>query len=182
MLDLLASILKFCCISSSEWAFSGSQQRLETYMDLMSRVQKINQNLFSTNDANTSYALDVAELYRLAALIYLLRCHEDIVDNSEDLSSYVASAFDVLSRLRVCERPFPLLITGCEAKTDKGRHIVLALISNTISETKVRSYNCVRAVTESFWNLEDLDDGDKTPYISKMTTVISCSDIFPSFI
>jgi hypothetical protein len=181
MLDLVASVLKFCGRPESEWFLVDSAQRLGEYIDLKNTLQGIKQTLSSPWDVDKHYALDVAELYRLAALIYLIRCHEGMVDDSEALSSYVNDAFDVLSHFDICERPYPLIIVGCEAHSDSQRRLVLDLLANTEATTKVRSYTCIKRTVEYFWNLQDLDEAGETPYINKMTSVISSNAFFPSF-
>ena len=98
------------------------------------------------------------------------------------VSSYVTDAFEVLSRIEVCKRAFPLSIVGFEARTDAQRKLVLTIISNTQEEITVQSYVCKRKLIELFWNLNDLDEIRSTTYMSKLSLVISSSDFLPTFI
>lgn len=124
---------------------------------------------------------DVAELYRLAGLIYLDRAGRNAALNNSALQSVTESAFAVLEKLHTCERTFPLFIVSCEARTDIQRATVLRLMSNTSMRPAPTNIIRTHGYVERFWAADDLDVGQNTSYAEKMTAVLSSKDTLPAF-
>lgn len=124
---------------------------------------------------------DIAELYRLAGLIYLNRAGRNTAISNLALQSVTESAFTILGKLHTCERTFPLFIVSCEARTDVQRATVLRLINTT--RTRFAPTNIMRAhrYIERFWATDELDVGQDTSYAEKMTAVLSSRDALPAF-
>jgi hypothetical protein len=124
---------------------------------------------------------DIAELYRLAGLIYLNRAGRNIASSNVALQCITKSAFTILDKLHTCERTFPLFIVSCEACTDVQRASVLRLINTT--RTQFTPANIMRAhgYIERFWAIDELDLGQDMSYAEKMTAVLSSKDALPAF-
>jgi hypothetical protein len=155
MLDLLAEVFHFGDWLVANSRLTQSERKLFTVLD--GKLRAIQQDACSVEEPERAHASDVAELFRLAALIYLHRMYERLSGNSEPVPCFAEDAFDILARLRTCERAFPLFIVGCEARTDARRALVLEVISDTEVDTRTRSYACIRWYVKLFWNLDDLD-------------------------
>ncbi|KAL2825096.1 fungal-specific transcription factor domain-containing protein [Aspergillus cavernicola] len=182
MLDLLADVFQFCgtFTHKSTWIYRIEEQLLFHNTRLMrTRQQLLLQGL---TKVESSHIEDIAELYRLAALIYLHRMSGPLPGASTDIRIYKKLAFDILSRLLTCERAFPLSIVGCEAETDEQRSLVLSIISKTQRESNIRSLACVERLVKTKWIQDDLDEADTLPYSCRLSLIISSSDFLPTFI
>jgi len=179
MLDLLEAVLKFgeVLVASS----TLKSENIDRFRRLVSSIQGIRQVWGGKAVTKPSSVEDMAEMYRLAALVYLRRTMERFLGPSQSVIGEVECAFAILAKLRVCERAFPLSILGCEAQTDERRNMILALISKTQERGNIRSYACVKRLVTTFWNLKDLDTKDEIPYSKKMSSVITNSDFLPTF-
>ena len=132
----------------------------------------------SSSSDNTA---DVAELYRLAGLIYLYRACKSLPSTSPRVKEAIESGFAILRNLTTCDRPFPLLIIGCEARTDEDRLIVLDLIRRSRAHRKIGNLGVAKRFVEAYWAQSDLDTGDALGYVQKFDAIISASEMLPSF-
>ena len=121
------------------------------------------------------------ELFKLALLVYLERVSGSSPGQSEQMRSRLNRAFAIFSKIKTCQRHFPLVIIGCEATTDHDRIVVLDLISRTEKDSYVRSLQNMKAIIQSLWAQDDLSEGG-LGYKDKIKTVLSSSEILPSFI
>ncbi|KAF2470637.1 uncharacterized protein BDR25DRAFT_286748 [Lindgomyces ingoldianus] len=123
----------------------------------------------------------IAELYRLAGLIYLHRAGRKTITVKHILQGLVEEAFTVLQALETCERSFPLFIVGCEARSDRRRAIVLGILKATQIQFAESNVLRVRAFIERFWAQDDLDPNQDIDYSSRVTAVLSRTDCLPVF-
>lgn len=128
---------------------------------------------------NTKGALSL-ELYKIAMLVYLNRVTKGQLKQIVDLQTQIDRAFEILAKLDTCERQFPIFVLGCEAQCDIQRAVVLDVISRTMDSASSRSLNHARLLLQALWAHDDLSDG-KTQYWGKISYVISCCTIMPSF-
>lgn len=126
-------------------------------------------------------SLKVTELYQLAILVYLERTSRNFSGQSAKLSKMVSRAFDIFSELETCQWPFPLMIFGCEARSDEHRMLILELISKTERDAHVRSLGCVNNMVRFVWTQDDLAV-EQLDYVDKMSTILSTSDTVPTFV
>ncbi|KAF2637690.1 hypothetical protein P280DRAFT_520824 [Massarina eburnea CBS 473.64] len=124
---------------------------------------------------------DIAELYRLAALIYLNRAGYNTAISNPALQTITESAFAILDKLHTCERTFPLFIVSCEARTDVQRATVLRLMNTTRTRFAATNIMRVHGYVERFWALDELDVGRDTEYADKVTAVLSSREAIPVF-
>ncbi|KAF5602494.1 C6 finger domain-containing protein [Fusarium pseudocircinatum] len=76
---------------------------------------------------NNTEALAKAELYRLAALLYLQRVVP--ADGDEDLrEAYVQQALSIMSGLTVASSPWPCFIIACEVTLEEQRSQILQVL------------------------------------------------------
>jgi hypothetical protein len=127
----------------------------------------------------TSEMIRIMELYQLAALVYLNRVSEDLLDQSARTQQQIDKAFSIFSELSSCERQFPIFILGCEARTDDQRAIVLDLIARTKKGTSSRPITQVKLLLHAMWAQDDLADQELN-YWDKLSTIISACSIMPS--
>jgi hypothetical protein len=135
----------------------------------------------SATAIGTSEMTVIMELYQLAALVYLNRVSEDLLDQSARTQQQIDRAFSIFSELSSCERQFPLFILGCEARTDDQRAIVLDLIARTERGTSSRPIVQVKILIYAMWAQDDLADQELN-YWDKLSSIISACSIMPSLV
>ncbi len=137
----------------------------------------------SSTEANTK-AADMIRLYQTAAVIYLSRVAECISEEARYMQPLLADAFTLLSQIRTCELQFPLLILGCEARTDEQRITILDLVQRTEMTSYSRDLDCLRRSLRALWVQEDLcaDGHLQANYVDRMTSIISATRFVPSLV
>ena len=128
---------------------------------------------------NPGTMMDV-DLFQTAMLVYLSRSFKGLLDSGE-IEERIEGAFATFSKLQSCEKQFPLFILGCEARTDDERCTILDLITRTEKMASSRSFFLVRKMIEAIWVQDDLSDKG-IDYAAKMSAIISCCTILPSFV
>ncbi|KAH8817329.1 fungal-specific transcription factor domain-containing protein [Xylogone sp. PMI_703] len=178
MLDLLYAIFKFYELLGDSTTLSDDD--IIRFQTLDAGVQSIQQEwdpeLVTDDPASVE---NVAELYRLASIIYLHRRMEVLQGPSPLIEMTVDSAFAVVSKLSVCEHAFPLSIVACEARTDERRRQILTVMSRTEEQKRSRSYVCIRTFITAFWNQDDLDAKGDIPYSKRLDTLMTLSEFLP---
>lgn len=99
--------------------------------------------------------MSTAELYRIAALIYLLRVIPES-ENATCRSSYVDQGFRVLRSLPICTSPWPLFVLACEAPSDEHRIEILHTLDRMDQNRKIGNVFVIRNIIETSWNKQDL--------------------------
>ncbi|PYH46710.1 uncharacterized protein BP01DRAFT_381142 [Aspergillus saccharolyticus JOP 1030-1] len=121
-------------------------------------------------------------LFQCAMLVYLHRAASmDLLELAAETERRLHNAFATLAQLDACERQFPLFILGCEARSDHERSIVLDLITRTQEHAASRSLYLVRRMIEAIWIQDDLAKGPVN-YTEKLSAVLSCCAILPTFV
>ena len=123
----------------------------------------------------------IAELYRLAGLIYLHRAAKKTPISHSGVTKFVKNAFEILERLDTCERGFPLFIIACEARTDTQRGEILRILANTQKVLKVGNIIRIQRLVERLWTQDDLDSENQLDYSLKVTAILSTSGALPAF-
>ncbi|KAH6653261.1 fungal-specific transcription factor domain-containing protein [Truncatella angustata] len=137
----------------------------------------------STTPEDDSIA--AAKRYHLATQIYFARASQDPWEPpSARLDSLVDRAFIPHVGSTSCVHFFPLFILACEARTDERRAIVLEILDQSESRTRIRSMKGLKSVILSIWVQQDLhaDNDLLTSYYGIMSTVISSGNALPSFV
>ncbi|PYI20868.1 hypothetical protein BO99DRAFT_401540 [Aspergillus violaceofuscus CBS 115571] len=139
-------------------------------------------NISSTEiSPSNSRSRTMTALFQCAMLVYLNRASMDLLEPAAETERRIQNAFATFTQLDACERQFPLFILGCEARTDHERSIVLDLITRTEEHASSRSLYLVRKMIEAIWIQDDLAKGEIN-YTNKLTAIISCCAILPTFV
>lgn len=123
----------------------------------------------------------VAELYRLAGLIYIYRAGQRLSAHHTRVRAVFASALDVIRGLAVCSKAFPIVIIGCEASSDVDRLAVLALVRRMEHCRKMVDATGAQRFIEAVWAQDDLGADQEMDYARKLDAVMSMSRYRPSF-
>ncbi|KAF4494307.1 C6 finger domain containing protein [Fusarium agapanthi] len=109
---------------------------------------------------NSTEALAKAELYRLAALLYLQRVVP--ADGDENLrEAYVQQALSIMSGLTVASSPWPCFIVACEVTLDEQRLQILEVLYKMDAVRKIGNMHVTRTIVETIWKQQDLRAGDE---------------------
>ncbi|KXH39683.1 hypothetical protein CSAL01_03007 [Colletotrichum salicis] len=124
-----------------------------------------------------------SEVYRLSTLVYLSRTTDQGEQEDSGIAVLVERGLQLLPVMGTCERPLPLLIFGCEARTDEERHRILDLVSNAGKTLPDRELHSVKKLLHALWTQDDLhtDSILKPTYMEKLSTVFSASELLPHF-
>jgi hypothetical protein len=122
------------------------------------------------------------QLYQLAMLLYLDQSSKGLISQPTKKQQHIDKAFAILTQLGFCKQQFPVLILGCEARTDEQRAVILDVISRTEKMSSSRFFNHCKGILQALWAQDDLAFGNNISYHDKMTSVISHCVIVPTFV
>ncbi len=94
----------------------------------------------------------------------------------------VEKAHTLLDQLESFNLAFPLLIIGCEARTDEQRMKILEHIERGIQTSSLRSLHGLQNILQQIWVQDDLAVDFELDYLSRLDTVISSYRIMPNFV
>lgn len=100
---------------------------------------------------------NTAELYRLAALIYLHRSVTQKPVDDPELQLLVNSALSILTALEICTSPWPLFIIACEVFEDEQRVIIFDTLEKMQKERRIGNVEIMRNIIETVWKRTDLN-------------------------
>jgi hypothetical protein len=121
------------------------------------------------------------ELFKLAALIYLKRASRNFSGTSPQIDMMVDRAYVLLDDLETFSPTFPLLIIGCEARTDKRRMKILEHIEKAMETSTLRGLHGLQDILQQIWVQDDLATDYDLDYLNKLDAVISSYQVIPSF-
>ncbi|TVY73126.1 hypothetical protein LSUE1_G005334 [Lachnellula suecica] len=113
------------------------------------------------------------ELLKLAALIYLQRASRNFSGTSPQIDAMVQKAHLILDDLENFNLAFPLLIIGCEARTDKQRISILKHIEKAMTTSTLRSLHGLRDILQQIWVQDDLAVDYELDYLQRLCPVLS---------
>lgn len=123
----------------------------------------------------------IAELYRLAGLIYLNRAGKGFPSNKSNVRLLVEAGLEIVASLDACGRAFPVVILGCEARSDSDRLVILDLLRRTKSCRKIGFIAGAQKFIETWWAQDDLHAEEEFDYVRKFDAIMSLSKYRPSF-
>lgn len=137
--------------------------------------------------SETMYGLSAAwvatiELFKLAALIYFKRASRNFSGTSTQISVMVERAYVLLDNLETFNLAFPLLIIGCESRTDEQRIKILEHITRAMKTSSLRSLHELLNILQQIWVQDDLAVHYELDYLIKLDAVISSYKIIPNFV
>ncbi|KAE8554519.1 hypothetical protein EYB25_003058 [Talaromyces marneffei] len=122
------------------------------------------------------------ELFKLAALIYLKRASRNFSGTSPQIDAMVERAYVLLDSLEAFNPAFPLLIVGCEARTDEQRMKVLEHIERAMKTSSLRGLHGLRNILQQIWVQDDLAVDHELDYLNRLDAAITSYRIMPSFV
>ncbi|TVY37674.1 hypothetical protein LSUB1_G005727 [Lachnellula subtilissima] len=122
------------------------------------------------------------EIFKLAALIYLKRASRNFSGTSPQIDAMVERANILLEDLETFNPAFPLLIIGCEARTDEQRMRILEHIERAMKTSSLRSLHGLQNILQQIWVQDDLAVDYELDYLNRLDAVISSYRIMPSFV
>jgi hypothetical protein len=122
------------------------------------------------------------ELFKLAALIYLQRASRNFSGVSPQINAMVDKAHILLDDLGAYNLTFPLLIIGCEARTDEQRMRILEQIEKAMKSSNLRSLYELHNILQRIWAQDDLSVDYELDYLNRLDAVITSYQIMPSFV
>lgn len=129
----------------------------------------------------SSESTALTRIYQLAALVYIECCASNITVESSEVSEMVDEGFHLMEQLGMCNWPFPLLILGCEARSDARRLQLLNLVSSAERKKSGRNLRQVMSMVEFAWKQEDL--GTKfISYVTRMQLLFATCGTVPIFL
>lgn len=134
------------------------------------------------SDTTSTAWVSTIELFKLAALIYLKRASRNFSGISPQIDAMVERAYVLLDSLETFNPAFPLLIIGCEARTDEQRIQILEHIEKAIKTSSLRGLQELRDILQQIWVQDDLAVDYELDYLNKLDAVISSYRIMPSFV
>lgn len=127
----------------------------------------------------------IAELYHLATLVYLFNGSASSCTLNHQLDGLIDRGFYLIRKLSTCERSFPLLILGSEARNDEERMLLLELIHKTGAKHNDSSLMRIKAGLEMVWSQRDLeadeDEYSELSYLHRLDAIISSACTLPFF-
>ncbi|XXH02444.1 hypothetical protein Hte_008819 [Hypoxylon texense] len=179
---ILELLLEVCDTVSTKPPDVASSDELDNYRGFLQILDfRIRNVPIPAADDDGSETATVVELYQLALLVYLHQLSGKLLDEPAKTQQRIERAFALFSRIDSCERQFPVFILGCEARTDEQRAVILDLISRTEKNVSSRSFLHVRLLLQAVWAQDDLADRE-LHYWDKLSSIISCASILPTFV
>lgn len=144
-----------------------SENHKEAYEELTAqrailehRLNSLTQRLHPDEESSTTpfertRILSTAELYRLAAYLYLLRALPEDGDNTSRFA-LMSQSLETLNRLQVATSPWPIFIVACEANDDDSRVQILRELDKMVAERGIGNVRVMKGIIEAFWKQVDL--------------------------
>lgn len=162
----------------------------ETIVQLKQRLQYLHQSLVPHGATfpmagDESKAFDTAELYRVAAMIFLERACRRIPRSDPQIEHLVGTGLKLVERLQGCVAMWPLFIVACEVETDEHRNIALDSFEASAKVRKAGNISCIQELAEAVWKQDDLFTYSGIPadqvQLLRYRSVISASGQLPNF-
>lgn len=169
----LSTIHTYC--KTIEWRLKNAQQRIDVMEDIES------------SNLNETQILNTAELYRLAAYIYLERIYGQKIPTEQprlnsNIGDSLRGAFQILDKLQLCTSPWPLFIIACEAVTDEHRIKILEVLDTMDNERKIGNVFSMRRIIETLWKQKDLQTCDSAKAQLDWRNLSNTNTTIPYFI
>ncbi len=133
--------------------------------------------------AESAQILGTADLYRMAALLYLRRISPaPSVGEIDPMPSYVCEAFRVHESLQIWTSPWPLFVLACEADADGQRMAILTALRDMDERRGIGNVFVLRGIIESLWKQKDLQADSGQPWVFQWWEPKNIDTVTPWFI
>ncbi|CAI4218861.1 unnamed protein product [Parascedosporium putredinis] len=105
--------------------------------------------------ARWSRVITTAELYRLAACLYLQRACPTQSDDGRR-QHYLVEAFRALHLLQTATSPWPVFVIACEVQSEEQRIVLLNMLDKMESVRNIGNIRVMRGIIEMYWKQMDL--------------------------
>ncbi|OQV10139.1 Fungal specific transcription factor domain-containing protein isoform 3 [Cladophialophora immunda] len=126
----------------------------------------------------------VADLHRLACLIYVNRAVHNVSGTEFRHRRLVREGILLLAQMKTCQNAWPLFIIACEAGGDEQRLAMLAVFEQSRRERRRRSshVHLVQHMVEAVWHQQDLNSEKNTvDYLTIFDAVVGGVPFIPPF-
>lgn len=162
----------------------NSSEHIEALDRLERRLIHAKQHITQQDNMEPSRldeAIKVAELYRLAALVYLYRAGKRYPSTNSKVRAVTETGLRIVGRLRTCGRAFPLVIIGCQARCDEDRLAILGIFRRTLSCREISTEVGTQRFIEASWGQDDLHTGEELDYVEKLNAIMNLGKCRPCF-
>ncbi|CAI6098748.1 unnamed protein product [Clonostachys chloroleuca] len=112
-------------------------------------------DLLHVTDQRHESILSTAELYRLAALLYLQRV-VPLEGDKDRRETYLERALAILSDAKRVSSPWPCFIIACKVKMEDQRSQILDILDTMETTRKIGNVHITRVIIETIWKQKDL--------------------------
>ncbi|EHK47090.1 hypothetical protein TRIATDRAFT_306814 [Trichoderma atroviride IMI 206040] len=160
-----------------------SESHLKTVRSLEIRLKYLEQRQAAVLPSDTMQATQetqIAELFRLAATIYLVRMAKGEPETSKCLASAMDQAFRILNEIEYCDRPWPLFIIGLESRTEEQRSRMMQVLESSVKRRPLGSMTLVKRMVPDAWTQQDLREAPMEPF-ALYDVIIGRNRVTPCF-
>lgn len=142
------------------------------------RLLNLRQEIYIYTDDTTGHISHTrihltAELYRVAAMLYLYNTYPTIAPSAPTSSppnspipfpsvpELVRQAFMLLDQMQVCTSPWPLFVVACNVAEDRDRIEVMRIFEEGSKVRRIGNYDVIMGLVKAVWSRGDLrnDEG-----------------------
>lgn len=126
--------------------------------------------------------INTAELYRIAALIYLERTMPHGRSMKDAMTNLLVTAFALLERIKVCTSPWPLFVIALESTTDEHRIELLNILDKMDEKRRIGNVFVMRQIIQGYWKQKDMKADEQEKFDLNWWNVIDLDTTVPCFI
>ncbi|OAG40892.1 hypothetical protein AYO21_04969 [Fonsecaea monophora] len=125
----------------------------------------------------------VADLHRLACLIYVNRAVHCVSGTEFRHRRLVKEGISLLNKMVTCQNAWPLFIIACEAVGDDQRLAILDVFEQSRRDRRRRSshIHLIQHMVEAVWNQHDLNEENQVDYLTILNAVVAGVPFIPAF-
>ncbi|QGI68346.1 uncharacterized protein FFB20_05500 [Fusarium fujikuroi] len=153
VLEIIDEINMMRLHSAQDCLSTSTLQRCDLAMKLYNLRQLV-APIECSDSLRSHRILAIAELYRLAALLYLQRVHS-IAEDDFTRPAYVQQALGILKSLDVATSPWPVFIIACEVD-EQDRVSILHTLDRMDSVRSIGNIKVLRDIIKGIWKQQDL--------------------------
>lgn len=161
--------------------FASIPQFIQMQLETLQQIPGIVEDSTSGH-LDEARILNTAELYRLAALIYL---HRSVIWSSRDsgvMKDLVARSLKMLEEVGVCTSPWPIFMIACEVIGDDQRIKILDAVDKMQKERRIGNVQIMRSIIEAVWKQADLHPCPQGKVRVDWKSLVDMERQIPSFI
>lgn len=183
LLDILHEIFDNVFDRDSEQHQSPEHDaRLKVLEQRLHHLSQREQHDESKTAQSSTRNTQIAEFYRLAALLYLQRVARNSPRDTPHVIKLVADAYRTLKVMARCDRPWPLFVIALEASTEDERRLVLVTIETLLEHKPLRKWMMLRTMIQQAWSQKDLAKANNLDALLLYQSAINAQRVPPMFI